>query len=109
MGNDTLPGKESKWDGIWQVAPEFFVKPRIRCGPKKADAFRTQLFDLLRKPTTTREVWLVLGKTISKRAVQKAITKASPAPALLQSFYLLSSTYSQCKSVGVDLKIFCSK
>jgi superfamily II DNA or RNA helicase len=111
MGNDDLPGKEKKWDDPWSVdeASGYVVTPRIRCGPGDAITFREQLFDLLRRPTTAREVWLVLGNTLSKATLKKAISSAQPSAALLQSFYLLSSTYSQCKSVGVDFKIFCSK
>ena len=110
MGNESLPSKNEKWEEPWSVDKTgYSVTPRIRCGSKNGDEFRKQLFELLRRPTTVRETWLVLGKTLSKTAMEKAIRANNPPAALLQSFYLLSSTYSQCKSVGVDLKVFCSK
>lgn len=110
MGNDSLPSKSEKWEEPWSVDNTgYLVNPRIRCGTKDVSRFKEQLFDLLRRPTTIRETWLVLGNTLSKAAMERAIKSNRPPAALLQSFHLLSSTYSQCKSVGVDLKVFCSK
>jgi hypothetical protein len=106
FGNQSIPGRAAKWNGNWSNG-RFIVTNRIRAGHLDGQAVRTQLASMLRRPNVTREVWIVLGNILSRNSVEQALRSHNPPPHLLQSFYLLMSTYSACKSVGVDLRIFC--
>jgi hypothetical protein len=54
-------------------------------------------------------VWLALGGILSKTKFKHQLAKKNPDGLALQTLFLLASTVSACKSVGVDLKVFCSK
>jgi hypothetical protein len=113
FGTPRLPGSPQKWNGVWKISKkgqgEFKVKTRIRGTSKTAKELRDSIISLLSAPNTKREAWLVLGGILSKKALEQAIQKHAFPPELLQCFYLVISTYSACKSVGVDLRLFCDE
>jgi hypothetical protein len=108
FGTTALPGSSGKWNNDWKE-DDHKVQSRIRFGPETAAEFRKTVLGLLQAPNTRREVWLVLGNLLSREAMGAKIRKGSKDPSLLQAFYLIMSTYSACKSVGADLRIFCSE
>lgn len=108
FGASQLAGSANKWNQNWKLETHI-VESRIRCGPAPGADFRARVRKLLANPNTRREAWLVLGNLLSRGALKRAIERGSVDPSLLQSYYLLMSTYSACKSVGVDLRVFCSE
>jgi hypothetical protein len=79
---------------------------RMRAGSAKEflrEAMRTST-----APDGQREVWLVLGSLLSKHAAHAKLKAGTASAELVQMFMLLSSLYTQCASVGANLRIFCS-
>ena len=118
FGGSPLAGRRKKWSRPWKAAskkdklqcdPGYEVSPRIRRGPKDADKFISLFANILAQPNSRREVWIVLGGILSKSAFEQNLSKKNPDGYALQTFFLLASTFSACKSVGVDLQVFCSK
>ena len=73
-----------------------------------AKSFRTAFAAARAHPAATREIWMVLGGGIlSKRAAKTEFGKAVPKAHVLQFHHLLLPTFSACRSVGVNLRIFC--
>ncbi len=63
---------------------------------------------LLRDALCQREVWLVLGGGLSRKALQDVIdTGNRPRPNVIQLLYLLQSTWTTTASVGAALQVFC--
>ena len=117
FGGSVMSGRARKWASPWKAAtkkdkrddPGYEVTPRIRRGPTDSNEFNKGIQALLLKPNTKREVWLALGGILSKTRFESQLSKNKPDGFALQTFFLLASTFSACKSVGVDLKVFCSK
>lgn len=117
FGGRPMTGRVKKWSNPWKAAtakdkqqdPGYEVEPRIRRGSTDADTFVSRTNELLGQPNTQREVWLVLGRILSKAAFEEQLGKPNPDGYALQTFFLLASTFSACKSVGVDLRVFCSE
>jgi hypothetical protein len=102
-GGGEMPGRSRKWATPWKGGPKdstYKVSPRIRRGPTAAAAFLGELNAILPKPGTRREMWLVLGKTLSKKEFREELTSRKPPASAIQTFYLLMTAHSACKSVG---------
>ena len=109
-GGRELPGRVRKWGKPWKGSKEsaYTVSPRIRRGPASSAQFLADLNGVLAKPGTRREMWLVLGKTLSKGDLRRELSSGKPPAKAIQTFYLLMSAHNACKSVGAELKVFCS-
>lgn len=110
-GGTELPDRTRKWTWAWKGGTKkstYTVKPRIRRGPTIARTFLDELNEMLAKPGTRREMWLVLGRTLSKSEFRRELASHTPRASAIQTFYLLMTVHSACKSVGVELRIFCS-
>ena len=71
------------------------------------------MWDHIRKviaaPESEREVWLVLGQSLSKKALEEQRTpNGRPLAEALQVFSLLQTTWSAVSQLGGRLRIFCS-
>jgi hypothetical protein len=71
------------------------------------DAWR-EIQRIIRDPYSNPEVWLFLGRMLSKSAFEKQLTKAKPAAEAQQAAYLLFSTMNDVAAVGGRLRVFCS-
>jgi superfamily II DNA or RNA helicase len=117
FGGRPMAGRKKKWERPWKAAtkkdksddPGYEVSPRIRRGPTNSGKLNDLIESLLLQPNAQREVWLALGRILSKTKFEDQLAKKNPDGFALQTFFLLASTFSACKSVGVDLKVFCSK
>jgi hypothetical protein len=110
-GGGEMPKRGQKWGKRWKGGSKdktYEVAPRIRSGPKAAAAFFAELNAVLAKPGIRREMWLVLGKTLSKNQLRQELQASKPPANAIQTFYLLMSVHNACKSVGVELVVFCS-
>jgi hypothetical protein len=107
FGARPLPSNTRKWNSLWSLNT-YVVRERIRCGGLASAALRTRIEKSLQNPGTTREVWVVLGSILSKAALESSLAARSSKPHAIQAAYLLMSLDSACKSVGVQLKVFCA-
>jgi hypothetical protein len=105
-----IPDRKSKWSRVWMKKPNF---PRLRITPdgskgkKGVGNFARVLLDLLRATDVRREVWLVLGNSISAgAAVAAAKQDTPPAYELVQLLYLLNSLHAITTSFGGVLHVF---
>jgi superfamily II DNA or RNA helicase len=95
------------WNHPWNLAG-YEVAPRIRSGPTPAAQFRNALKAVLDVPNIRREMWIVLGRILSKGNLDQDLGAQYPPPHAVQAAYLLLSVDAACKSVGVELRVFCS-
>lgn len=107
FGASPLPSNVRKWNGDWHI-DTYVVDDRIRCGGLASAALRSQIEKVLENPRTTREVWIALGSILSSSKLEADLRRRVPRAPAMQAAYLLTSLDSACKSVGVELKVFCS-
>lgn len=108
------PANLDLWDDPWNA---YLPKKkawigdvkRIRRGKTKGKQSWASIQELLRAPDTEREVWIVLGKTLSISWLRGQQSKDKPEPEAVQMFYLLQSTWASVSSVGAKLRIFASE
>ena len=58
----------------------------------------------IKDPNTEREVWLVLGSTLSKAKLEKALAMTRPAAEAIQATHLLQSTLATVGRANARLK-----
>ena len=62
-------------------------------------------------PDSDREIWLVLGNSLSKNELKSQASRrhpAKPQPEAIQVFSLLQTTWGAVSQLGARLRIFCS-
>lgn len=96
-----------KWRASWKKVPQV-VNRRIRLGGGTANEVWKKIQAIIRDPTTTREVWIVVGSTFSKKEFREAANKAKQPPEIIQILYSLQSTWGSVASIGARLRVFCS-
>jgi len=110
------PPNLGHWDSPWHAYAVDKNKKRvaigdvkrIRIGGTKGQACWRKISDLLRRPDTDREVWIVLGKTLSLASLEAERKSSTPEPEAVQLFYLLQSTWAAVSAIGARLRIFAS-
>lgn len=65
---------------------------------------------MIANPQSEREVWIVLGQSLSVERLKRELAKKKnpPAPEVLQIFSLVQATWSATSQMGARLRIFCS-
>ena len=99
-----------KWEEPWKSSIGT-VKNRIRICKgvsKNSTDIWEKMREIVRNPSSRKEVWILLGSGFSLKAFKNEIEKNRPSAETAQIIYLLQSTWSAVSSVGVLLKIFCS-
>lgn len=104
--NELPRGRMTKWNSQWK-GNNLMVKKRIR-RPNNIHAKETmdRLDKIIQNPNSTKEVWLVLGKTLQRSKLLEALEKNRPEA--IQSTLLLHSTLQSVGTVNAKLKVFCS-
>jgi len=106
MFNTVEPPNINLWDQHWNC-DGMTVSPRIRLPENTtSDKVWKDLKGIIRNPTSEKEVWLVLGKTLKKKRFLKELGKATNEA--IQADLLLHSTFQNVGTVNAKLKIFCS-
>ena len=59
-------------------------------------------------PNVEREVWIILGATLSKRGWEQELRKNDPAPEAIQTTHLIQSTLASIGGANSRLRILCS-
>jgi len=99
-----------KWEEPWKSSIGT-VKNRIRICKgvsKNSTDIWEKMREIVRNPSSRKEVWILLGSGFSLKAFKNEIEKNRPSAETVQIIYLLQSTWSAVSSVGALLKIFCS-
>jgi len=102
------PSKLNRWDKPWKNGTIGSVRKRIRIGNKDANSTWKEIRNIIRNPSASREIWILLGSGFSRKDFDAELNKPTPTPEIIQIIYLLQSTWSVVSSVGATLKIFCS-
>jgi superfamily II DNA or RNA helicase len=108
LNNDRPPSNLKAWNGPWNGGRIGKVEKRIIHGVGDGPALWSQIHSLLRNPSTEREVWILLGDTLSREAFDKERRKDDPSPETIQILFLLQSTWGAVNSVGAVFRVFCS-
>ncbi len=108
MFNSDRPPNIKLWKRPWPNGKKPKVTDRIRRGSGSAIKVWSEIQSVISNPLAEREVWLFLGQTLSKSALEEHLSKASPTPEAVQAALLLHATMSSVASAGAKLKVFCS-
>ena len=104
--NTSVPPELKQWDGNWSHN-DSIVYHRIRRGQGNSIAVWNEIRQRINNPLTDKEVWLFLGRTLSKERLFSELKKDIPTPEAVQVAFLLHGTMTAVASVGAKLKIFC--
>jgi superfamily II DNA or RNA helicase len=96
------------WNKPWSGGTIGKVRKRIRRGEGTAAEMWSKLRNIIRDPSSTREVWLILGKGFSIEVFEQERNKTVIEPEIIQMLYLLQSTWAAISSVGAVFRIYCS-
>jgi hypothetical protein len=104
---DTMPNT-SRWLKVWES--KGFVDRtthRLREGTQTTvNQLWTRVREVVANPNAEREVWLVLGGTLSLSSLRAKAAKS--VPEAIQAFAILYSTWGAVSQLGARLRIFCS-
>lgn len=67
-----------------------------------------QIRAVIANPQADREVWLVMGQSLSVASLNAELSKQRPAPQVLQIYSLLQTAWSAASQMGARLRVFCS-
>lgn len=107
MFNETEPPNLPAWEGGWPDVLDPKVAKRIRRGSSSAAGAWSQIQSIVHHPWADRQVWLFLGKILSKAQLEAHLGKPEPTPEAVQAAYLLHATMTSVASVGARLRVFC--
>lgn len=103
---NSLPKRRAtKWNSKWR-AKGLVVDKRIRKPQIHGKEAIERLDKIIQNPNSTKEVWLVLSKTLERKELINAL-KNEKAEAI-QATLLLHSTLQSVGTVNAKLKVFCS-
>lgn len=106
MFNTVEPPNINLWDKKWNWGG-MSVSPRIRLPKNKSsDEVWSDLKGIIHNPTSEKEVWLVLGKTLKREEFLVELGKATNEA--IQADLLLHSTFQNVGTVNAKLRVFCS-
>ncbi len=106
--NQHKPPNLRIWDGGWDGGKIGVVDKRIILGKGSGEKLWERIQLLLRDPATRREVWILLGRTLSLSEFERSRTAQTPTAETIQILFLLQSTWANVSSVGTRLRVFCS-
>ncbi len=95
-----------KWDGVFHKNRNLpLIRRSARRNVNGSDIV-SRLKEALRSPDVRREVWLVMGNSVSANETKNASTSTSrPEPHKIHLLYLLQSMKSSANSLGIQLRL----
>jgi hypothetical protein len=113
--NPLRPPNAKRWHQPWSSnAVDGTVQSRVRrsgAGPRDerlGDRLWAKLERRIRDPNVEREVWIILGATLSKREWEQELRRNDPAPEAIQTTHLIQSTLASIGGANCRLRILCS-
>lgn len=108
MFNGLQPKHLNRWDLPWRgTKTKGYVKSRKLMGTGKPEQLWDKIQTRIKDPLSNKEVWLVLGRMLSKKALLEGLKKDNPSPEAVQAAILLHGTMTNVNSIGAKLRIFC--
>jgi hypothetical protein len=97
------------WTRPWKAGGTHGETYRLRVGnfQNSADIW-ARIRSVISNPNSQREVWLVIGRGLSKEALTRETRKRPPSAEAMQVFSLLQTTWGAVSQLGARLRIFCS-
>lgn len=95
------------WVGPWRSTNIGIVNNRIRRGSGTSTEIWKKIQETINNPLVEKEVWLLLGQILSRKAFEKKLGKKTPPTEALQAAYLLHATMTEIAKVGARLRIIC--
>ncbi|GAB2472251.1 DEAD/DEAH box helicase [Jatrophihabitans fulvus] len=104
-----IPMPAQNWMKSWKAKGVEGTTARLRHGQfsSGSDIWK-HVRERIADPNTDREVWLVVGNSLSRSALEKQAKKAKPAAEAIQVFSLLQTTWGAVSQLGARLRVFCS-
>ena len=113
--NPLRPPNAKRWHQPWSSnAVDGTVESRVRrggTGPRGnglGDRLWAKMEGRIRVPNVEREVWIILGATLSKKGWEQELRRNDPAPEAIQTTYLIQSTLASIGGANCRLRILCS-
>jgi superfamily II DNA or RNA helicase len=105
---DEVRPDTARWSTGWK-ADDGGTIPRKRAGNfgSTTEAWK-QIRDVIADPQADREVWLVLGQSLSVARLEAELNKLRPAPQIWHIYSLLQTAWAATSQMGARLRIFCS-
>jgi hypothetical protein len=100
---------DKRWTSPWRAKGVEGTATRQRVGSfTSSPEMWRHIRAVIANPQAEREVWLVLGQSLSIETLKAEATKTKPAAEVLQIFSLLQTTWGAVSQLGARLRIFCS-
>jgi len=101
--------KATNWTSPWRSRGVRGAATRQRVGSfASTDAIWQHIRDVISDPRAEREVWIVIGRSLSRSALEAQGRRPQPSAEALQIYSLLQTTWGAVSQVGARLRIFCS-
>jgi len=101
--------KAKNWTSAWKLPGTTATVTRKRVGtPTDTPSLWAHLRAVIADPQADREVWLLLGRSLSLAALEAQAKATNPTAEALQVFSLLQTTWGAVSQLGARLRIFCS-
>jgi hypothetical protein len=99
----------STWTRPWNPGGLFGQTHRLRVGNFESGTdMWARVRTVISDPNSQREVWLVIGRGLSKDTLIQEAGKRPPSPEAMQVFSLLQTTWGAVSQLGARLRVFCS-
>ena len=106
--NEVRP-RLSNWSRPWRAGGITGSTRRLRVGDySSAVDMWARIRRVTSDPNGSREVWMVLGNSLSKEALIKAGRKDDVSPEAIQVYALLQTTWAAVSQLGARFRVFCS-
>jgi hypothetical protein len=101
--------KAKNWTTRWRSPHVDGTATRQRVGAfPSTDAMWQQIRSVISNPQAEREVWLLIGRSLSRSALEAQARRPQPSAEALQIYSMLQTTWGAVSQVGARLRIFCS-
>ncbi|NBO32631.1 MAG: hypothetical protein EBV05_13935 [Cyanobacteria bacterium WB6_1B_304] len=110
--NQIEPSKLNSWDKKWSALGVSGEVKRIVINKSSIQNSVDIWNDIVKKindPRFEKEVWILLGRTLSKSKFKKKLKNENDHKIALQASIILLQTHHTVLSVGAKLKVFCGK
>jgi hypothetical protein len=99
--------RSGAWVKSWKSADIGEVRQRIRRGAGTSAGLWQKIQDTINNSMVQKEVWLLLGQILSRKALEEKLAKKTPPAEALQAAYLLHATMTDVAAVGGRLRVIC--
>jgi len=96
-----------RWRNKWKAEDNGLIDRR-RVGDKTPSEMWKQVRSVIANPQSDREVWIVMGQSLSIDRLNEELRRKNTAPEVVQIFALLQTAWASTSQMGARLRFFCS-